>query len=242
MNTQFQARTQSFTGRIVNNDPLRSRIYLSEKPLRSSDFSKQGQRRAVEEIMAEIIRIPPNLIVPFAMHLNTYEADFRLTFQQKPECMEDVVRVDVLLFTNKGWFELDERTISEKLRVNLAVFAWPTIGEHFDKGTSLMMTGTRSCIICENVQHGKILGYNNMGPIKPIYSWPKCCTNPDCLSHTLDEAVDPSYVAPRDELREAANKNLEDEGSLASMIRKVLSGSDEMRQDIANEGRNDTEG
>lgn len=196
----------------------------------------------MERILAEILHIPPNLVVPFAVHLDTYGVDFQLTFQRKPECMEDVVCVDVLLFTNKGWFELEERTISEDLRKNLAVFAWPTIGEPFDKGTGLMMTGTRSCIICEKVQHGKIQGYNNMGPIQPIYSWPKCCTNPDCLSHMLDEAADPLYVAPRDELRAIANAELEKENDLMAAMRKFTTPSPEGIADMRREGGNKTEG
>lgn len=250
MNTQFQPRALSFQCRIVNNDPLRSRVYLGEKPLRLRDFQKHGQRSALERITTEIMRIPPNLIIPFAMHMDTYEVDFQLTFQQKPEFMEDIVRVDVLLFTNKGWREPEERAISEKLRVDLAIFAWTmmTPDEHFDQGTRCS-PGERCCIICGEIHRGKLIGYNNLPPIKPNYDWPIHCANPGCISHEIEKIIDPGYVfVPR-----AQEKSPMEEAFCrvyagpqrplpADVVRELLSGSDEMREDIKNEPRNETEG
>lgn len=251
MNTQFQPHTLSFKCHIVNNSPLRSRVYLNEKPFLLADFQKQGQRNALEQILAEIIRIPPDSILPPAVYLDDiYEAEFQLTFQQKPKCMEDVVRVDILLFSSKGWLELEERAISEKLRVNLAVFAWTmmTIDEHFNQGTRCS-PGERCCIICGEIHRGKITGYNNIPPIKPNYDWPIHCANPGCISHEIEKVLDPEYTfipcnQEKSPLEEAFCRVYvgPQEVLPADVVRELLNGSDEMRQDIANEGRNDTEG
>lgn len=183
--------------RIISNSNFPESFICIENSVRKrvSDFPQEGVRRAVEHVFRYLGR--------------HREGELWLTPKEKPWFIGDI-DTKAHLHGQDGWNVVEFSSM--ELLYALHVIAWAH-QDRFAVARGIFSTGARICTICGKTQQGSIVGYNNMGTINPIYRWPaETCINPDCLSHALDEAVDPTYQAPRDELRviDEAEKNRKD--------------------------------
>ncbi len=198
-NMLWEPLTLNCSFRLVNGNPAESFLCIGNSARKHvTDFSQEGLRTSVGYALG------------YLSMTKCIDGELWLTSKENPQTIGDI---DTKAHMRKkdGW-ELCIFSGIELLHA-LHIIAWAH-QDRFVIAHGIFSAGARICTICGKTQHGDIVGHNNMGTINPIYHWPaETCTDPDCLSHALDEAIDPTYQAPRDELRALceAEKNRKNE-------------------------------
>lgn len=129
-----------------------------------------------------------------------------------PEHVLHIAELDPFYYSDKYGNHLAgnmEPNVLESVRTVIDLITWlENKNSHFEESVSFLHA-LRTCVICGTVQHGSIIGQNNIPPRKTIPGWPaKNCLNPDCLSHEIGKMIDPEYEIPKEP---AGEKKKQDE-------------------------------
>ena len=118
--------------------------------------------------------------------------------------ISDISKINPFIFLCRhGWLEVNclPTEIFKEIQNVITLITW-TQSERFSNHAGGEI---RNCVICNNTQHGKWTGQIVGGFIsdastahgtRKVYSFPKNCTNPVCLSHKIEKAINPSYKTP----------------------------------------------
>jgi len=114
-----------------------------------------------------------------------------------------LLQIDPFFFeSERGGNCLEEEIVqtakgtAEAVRITLALIVWSNMQEKERFLQSPMSEYMRTCVFCNEMQEGEFGGRVNLS-LNTIVRWPSSyCTNPDCLSHKIEKAIDPEYEIP----------------------------------------------
>lgn len=180
--------TLSCSFRIIENRPKESFLQFQNGiRMQAEDFPESGIRAAVRHILTHFE--------------DAHNGEMWVTPKKNPSHIGDI---DVLIHqrTGSGWASHTTKAFNERTLMALHLLYWSK--HRSEKGRFAdVVHSIRTCTVCGREQRGILTGFTRHHPVQPNFAWPAdVCVDPDCLSHKLDEAVDPAgYRDRREELR-----------------------------------------
>jgi hypothetical protein len=169
-------------------------ILVNGKPYEPTD-SQKGLRNLIWEMFAKLSSKQGN-------YLEHVTAIYNVLSNKNPKTVQELTLTGCLYYCDRYGNHVGTELKPEALksvRAVIGLIMWlKNEDSHFKEDVNFMHA-LRTCMICGTVQHGSIIGQNNIPPYKPIPEWPaKNCFNPKCLSHKIEKMIDPEYKIPKE--------------------------------------------
>jgi len=176
---------------VVNQKPTPF-IKVNGKFLESESIHPTRQmKEGLEELNIALVR---NNI----SHVYAHTKLDNLEKMQAGRSLRDVVIPKIFYFTQNGQNILPPKVHNSVLvetRRVLALITWMHSVHFFKPSGVFLGQATHTCVICGTKTEGYHHGRANISG-NEIYSPPPWCSNPDCLSHKLEELTNPKYKMP----------------------------------------------